>query len=43
MKSLDPWQKEAFDALIAGENVIVDAPTTAGKRQELLRRILRNL
>ena len=30
-KSLDPWQKEAFDALIAGENVIVDAPTTAGK------------
>ena len=29
--SLDPWQKEAFDALIAGENVIVDAPTTAGK------------
>lgn len=31
VKSLDPWQKEAFDALIAGENVIVDAPTTAGK------------
>ena len=29
--SLDQWQKEAFDALIAGENVIVDAPTTAGK------------
>jgi superfamily II RNA helicase len=28
---LDPWQKEVFDALQAGESVIVDAPTTAGK------------
>jgi hypothetical protein len=28
---LDPWQQEVFDALIAGKNVIVDAPTTAGK------------
>lgn len=29
--TLDPWQQEAFDALIRGESVIVDAPTTAGK------------
>lgn len=28
---LDPWQKQALDALMAGESVIVDAPTTAGK------------
>lgn len=28
---LDPWQREAFDALIQGESVVVDAPTTAGK------------
>lgn len=28
---IDPWQKEALDALLNGENVIVDAPTTAGK------------
>lgn len=28
---LDPWQREAFDALLHGEHVIVDAPTTAGK------------
>ena len=28
---LDPWQREAFDALLNGEHVIVDAPTTAGK------------
>ncbi len=28
---LDPWQKEAFDALQTGENVVIDAPTTAGK------------
>jgi len=28
---LDPWQAEAFDALIAGQNVVVDAPTSAGK------------
>ena len=28
---LDPWQKKAFDYLVAGESVIVDAPTTAGK------------
>ncbi|WP_141735330.1 DEAD/DEAH box helicase [Oligoflexus tunisiensis] len=31
MDQLDPWQKEAFDALLNGEHVIVDAPTTAGK------------
>ncbi len=31
MDRLDPWQREAYDALIAGEHVIVDAPTTAGK------------
>ncbi|MDD9950982.1 MAG: DEAD/DEAH box helicase [Zetaproteobacteria bacterium] len=29
--SLDPWQKEAVDALMEGANVVVDAPTTAGK------------
>lgn len=28
---LDPWQKEALEALKKGDNVIVDAPTTAGK------------
>lgn len=28
---LDPWQREALDALLNGEHVIVDAPTTAGK------------
>lgn len=29
--SLDPWQQDVLDRLIAGENVVVDAPTTAGK------------
>lgn len=29
--ALDPWQQEAVDALLAGEHVVVDAPTTAGK------------
>lgn len=28
---LDPWQQEALDALLRGANVIVDAPTSAGK------------
>jgi len=28
---LDAWQQEAVDALTAGENVVIDAPTTAGK------------
>ena len=28
---MDPWQAEALEALKNGENVIVDAPTTAGK------------
>lgn len=28
---LDPWQHEALEALLNGESVIVDAPTTAGK------------
>ncbi len=28
---LDPWQEDAYNALLARENVIVDAPTTAGK------------
>lgn len=28
---LDPWQQEAVDLLNEGQNVIVDAPTTAGK------------
>lgn len=28
---LDPWQREAVDILLEGGNVIVDAPTTAGK------------
>jgi hypothetical protein len=28
---LDPWQQEVFELLRAGESVIVDAPTTAGK------------
>ena len=31
MSQLDPWQREAFDALQDGENVVIDAPTTAGK------------
>ncbi|MDA9951378.1 DEAD/DEAH box helicase [Oligoflexaceae bacterium] len=29
--NLDPWQSTAVQALLAGENVVVDAPTTAGK------------
>jgi superfamily II RNA helicase len=29
--TLDPWQQEALDALLNGESVIIDAPTTAGK------------
>lgn len=29
--ALDPWQQKAFEALQNGCNVIVDAPTTAGK------------
>lgn len=29
--SLDPWQQEAVNALVEGANVVVDAPTTAGK------------
>jgi len=28
---LDPWQRQAFDALQRGASVVVDAPTTAGK------------
>ncbi len=28
---LDQWQKQAIDALLKGDNIIVDAPTTAGK------------
>jgi superfamily II RNA helicase len=28
---LDPWQSDAVGALMEGKNVIVDAPTTAGK------------
>ena len=28
---LDPWQAEALDALLNGQNVVVDAPTSAGK------------
>ena len=29
--ALDPWQKEAYELLLEGQNVVVDAPTTAGK------------
>src|SRR5262249_35579633 len=29
--ALDPWQSQAVEALLAGNNVVVDAPTTAGK------------
>lgn len=29
--ALDPWQQQVFDFLRAGESVVVDAPTTAGK------------
>jgi superfamily II RNA helicase len=29
--ALDPWQMQAFEALKGGQNVVVDAPTTAGK------------
>lgn len=28
---LDPWQADAVNALMEGKNVVVDAPTTAGK------------
>ncbi len=28
---LDAWQRQAFDHLLAGQHVIVDAPTSAGK------------
>ncbi len=28
---LDPWQAKALDYLMAGDNLIVDAPTSAGK------------
>ena len=28
---LDPWQEQVLAALMAGESVVVDAPTTAGK------------
>ncbi len=31
MDRLDPWQREAVEALLQGEHVVVDAPTTAGK------------
>jgi hypothetical protein len=31
VRVLDPWQQQAFDALMQGDSVIVDAPTTAGK------------
>ncbi len=31
MPNLDPWQREVLDALVQGKNVVVDAPTTAGK------------
>ncbi len=31
LDELDEWQKNAVDALLAKENVVVDAPTTAGK------------
>ncbi len=30
-ENLDPWQKQAVDALLSGQHVVVDAPTTAGK------------
>jgi len=30
-ESLDPWQKQALEALYRGEHVVVDAPTSAGK------------
>ncbi|MCX6124499.1 MAG: DEAD/DEAH box helicase, partial [Proteobacteria bacterium] len=29
--ALDPWQQQVFELIRAGESVIVDAPTTAGK------------
>lgn len=31
MDEMDPWQKQSVDHLFAKHNVIVDAPTTAGK------------
>ncbi len=31
LERLDPWQREAYEALMNGEHVVVDAPTTAGK------------
>ena len=29
--TLDPWQRKAFDLLLSGHHVVVDAPTSAGK------------
>ena len=31
LSTLDPWQKKAYDKLVSGKNVVVDAPTSAGK------------
>lgn len=31
IERLDPWQRDAYEALMNGEHVVVDAPTTAGK------------
>jgi len=31
LSQLDDWQREAYEALMEGYNVVVDAPTTAGK------------
>lgn len=40
---LDPWQEEALEALISRANVVVDAPTTAGKTRIIETFFARNI
>ncbi len=40
---LDAWQQDVFDLLTAGESVIVDAPTTAGKTRAVEVFFARNI
>lgn len=41
--TLDPWQEQAVDALVEGANVVVDAPTTAGKTRVVETYFAQNL
>ncbi|MFK7871581.1 MAG: DEAD/DEAH box helicase [Oligoflexales bacterium] len=40
---LDPWQQDTVDALTGGANVIIDAPTTAGKTRAVEEFFRQNL